>query len=73
MLFALLDAAEDDGLLRDFAGKSRWQELKALASAQRYETEVGPFSSLLAELETAGRLEHTWMLARWHEVKARWN
>jgi len=73
LLFALLDAAEDDGLLRDFAGEARWQELKSLASSQRYETEVGPFCSLLAELETGGRLEHTWILERWHEVKARWN
>ena len=73
LLFSLLDAAEDDGLLRDFAGEARWRELKSLAAIQRFETEAGPFCSLLAELETAGRLEHTWILERWHEVKARWD
>ena len=73
LLFSLLDAAEDDGLLRDFAGEARWLELKSLAASQRFETEPAPFCSLLTELEAAGRLEHTWMLERWHALKARWN
>ena len=73
LLFALLDAAEDDGLFRNFAGEARWRELKLLAATQRFETEVSPFFSLLAELERAGRLEHTWMLERWHKVKAQWD
>jgi hypothetical protein len=71
LLFALLDAADDDGLLRGFAGEARWREVKGRGPTLRYQQEGNLFWELLDELDRAGKLDRTWMHERWRTLKTR--
>lgn len=70
LLYALLDAADADGLFGRSPFAAPWEELKRMAE---------PFPKIdraelyhLAEAVAAsGALDHTWMRARWLTVKGR--
>lgn len=73
MLYTLLDAAHDDGLLKGTPFESRWTALKdevsravSFAACDR----AGLYR-FVGELAAAGILNNTWMLERWLKVKKR--
>jgi hypothetical protein len=71
LLFALLDAAADDGLLlADSPAGRRWQELRVAAVATDFQA-AEPLYALLEEVERAGLLDATWIKDRWLGVRAR--
>jgi hypothetical protein len=68
VLFALLDAAEEAGMIRDAGFQQRWLEAKvAVISAPMYEG--GPLWELLETLERSGAMNDTWIEARWSMIK----
>ena len=71
LLYALLDAAEDDGLMAGFAEAGRWRDVKRRAATVRFQQEGRLFWTLLSALERTGKLDSTWILARWISVKNR--
>lgn len=70
LLFALLDAADEDGLLRGCAREERWREVKQRSGASSYHAEGALFWELLEELDRAGKLDGTWMQERWHAARS---
>jgi len=70
-LYALLDAAEDDGLMAGFAEEGCWRDVKRRAATLRFQQEGRLFWTLLSALERTGKLDSTWILARWISVKNR--
>ena len=72
LLFALLDAAEENGLLEDTAYELPWLEAKAGArQSENYQTDADLYFDLLSGLAASGRLAGSWIEARWLAVKSR--
>lgn len=71
LLYTLLDAADDAGLLDGVPG-TRWQETKTrVICGATYEAEAAAFYELLAELSTTGALSGSWIESRWRTLAAR--
>lgn len=71
LLYTLLDAAEDEGRLRDSAIVKRWHAVKARFNDAHCEQEHTTLEALIDELDRAGALTGTWIQARWTAAKAR--
>ena len=71
LLYTLLDAAEDEGRLRDSDVIARWRAVKARFDDTRSEQEHAALESLIDELDRDGALTGTWIQARWFAAKAR--
>jgi hypothetical protein len=71
LLYTLLDAAEDEGRLRDERIVERWHAVKARFDDSRCELEHAALEALIDELDRAGSLTGTWIQARWFAAKAR--
>lgn len=70
VLFALLDAAADYGLLRRASADVRWREARTRLVDFPCERESGLMWDLLRELELSGVLENTWILERWRTIQS---
>ncbi len=71
LLYTLLDAADDAGLLTGAAAAS-WREAKTrIICGATYESEAGPLHGLLSELAMKGVLAGSWIEARWQTLAAR--
>lgn len=71
LLYTLLDAAADDGLLTD-APAARWREAKTrIIRGASYESEAGALHELLDELATKGALNGSWIETRWQTLATR--
>ena len=71
LLYTLLDAAEEAGLLTG-ATTARWRDTKTrIICGAPYEDEAGALHELLAELATTGALTDSWIEARWRTLAAR--
>jgi hypothetical protein len=72
LLYALLDAAESNGMLSSPSLGTRWREARErIALSRDFEGEEALFRALLAELESSGALTGTWIGQRWFSVKGR--
>jgi len=71
LLYTLLDAADDAGLLTG-ATAAYWREAKTrVICGASYESEAGALHELLNELATKGALTGSWIEARWRTLTAR--
>lgn len=71
LLYTLLDAADDAGLLIG-ATATGWRDVKTrIVRGAPFENEAGALHNLLSELETRGALAGTWIEARWRALSAR--
>lgn len=71
LLYTLLDAADDAGLLTG-ATAARWQETKTrIICGADYEAEAGALYALLDELSTTGVLAGSWIDGRWQSLAFR--
>lgn len=70
LLYALLDAAADDGRLRRSPFETRWEAVKAQAHIFS-RVDRSALYQLVEELAGVGGLDSTWMHERWLNVKAR--
>jgi hypothetical protein len=70
LLFALLDAADDDALLRGWAHKDDWRRVRSAAEQDGYVSELPLLIKLMTQLAGEGRLDRSWILRRWNGVKA---
>ena len=69
LLYTLLDAASDAGLLTG-AIATRWQETKTrIICGATYEGEAGALHELLDELATTGVLAGSWIDSRWRTLE----
>lgn len=68
LLFALMDSADDEGLLRDTLLQARWQQSKDVVERSGYEEAARLTYELLAALDGAHALDGTWISARWRAV-----
>jgi len=71
LLYTLLDAAEDEGRLRDAVVTERWHTVKRRFDDARCEQEHATLEALIDELDRTGALTDTWIQARWFAAKAR--
>ena len=71
LLYSLLDAAEEAGLLNRPDIAARWQELKRRVDRSGYENEMELCFKLLSEIDQSGALAGTWIRLRWLSVKHR--
>ncbi len=69
LLYALLDAADDDGLMRDWTHKEEWRNARAEAEHSGYVPLMPLLIELMTALAEAGRLDRTWILRRWNDAK----
>jgi hypothetical protein len=69
VLFALLDAADEDGLLAKSGVEQRWCEIKLRLVDLSCERESALMWDLLHELEQAKVLDNGWILERWRTVQ----
>ena len=69
-LYALLDAVEQDGLMRDDKHLKRWRELQVRVEKSSYSEERVQLSELVKSMDRAGHLEDTWMKAHWGSIQA---
>ena len=71
LLYTLLDAASDAGLLTGATAAS-WQESKTrIICGATYEGEAGALHELLEELAKSGVLAGSWIDSRWRTIAAR--
>ena len=70
LLYTLLDAAHEDGLLREGPLLTRWLEIKQ-ASASLPLMERSRLYKLTEEIDATGVLKNTWMRERWLALKHR--
>ncbi len=70
LLFALLDAAHDDGLLREGPLLTRWLAIKQGASGLMT-MDRAILYRLMEEVDGTGTLKNTWMRERWLTVRRR--
>ncbi len=70
LLFALLDAAHDDGLLREGPLLTRWLAIKQGASGLMT-MDRAILYRLMEEVDGTGALKNTWMRERWLTVRRR--
>jgi len=71
MLYTLLDAADDEGLLTGTTA-ARWLEAKTkIICGGTYEGEAGELHDLLNELAKTGVLAGSWIDGRWRTLAAR--
>jgi len=70
LLFALLDAADDQGLLVGTPCQGPWLVTRRQLIATNYH-EAASAWGLLVELEHCGALNGSWIQRRWRSVKAR--
>jgi len=71
LLYSLLDAAEEAGLLNRPDIAARWQELKRRVDRSGYEIETELCFKLLSEIDQSGALAGTWIRLRWLSFKHR--
>lgn len=72
LLFALLDAVQDNGMMANAATEGRWRETKKrITRSGDYRNEAADLYELLAEVHSSGALAGTWMESRWLTVKDR--
>lgn len=71
LLYALLDAAEDENRLLDPGMIERWLAIKARFNDARSEQHYGSLEALFDELDRSGALVGTWIQSRWLAAKAR--
>jgi hypothetical protein len=69
VLFALLDAADEEGRLRDSPAQARWREARRNLSGIAFEKEGPILWELLADFEAARLLDGSWIRERWHTIK----
>lgn len=70
MLFALLDAAEDEGRMRHApAAQQQWWEVKTRLNVSDFEAEGGLLWELVDELDRSRAFAGSWIQDRWHTVK----
>jgi hypothetical protein len=70
LLYTLLDAAHDDGLLREGPLLTRWLEIKQAAAALPMLDRPSLYK-LVEEIDATGALKNTWMRERWLALKWR--
>ena len=70
LLYTVLDAAYDDGLLRDPLIEKRWLEIRRQAVAVSTLDRAALYW-LVQDLDMRGGLNRTWMQGRWLTVKER--
>jgi hypothetical protein len=71
LLYALLDAAEDENRLVDPGVAERWLALKARFENAHSERHYSALEALFDELDRSGALVGTWIQARWLGAKTR--
>lgn len=72
LLFALLDAIENEHLISGTPFQTRWRAIKArIDSGGDYEMEAEESFELLTEIEHSGAIRDTWMEQRWQATDAR--
>lgn len=71
LLYALLDAADDDGLMGDWEHQEKWRGVRNQAERSGYIPVLPFLIELMTGLEEAGRLDHSWILRRWNAVKTK--
>ena len=71
LLYALMDAAEIDGLLRKTAFEARWLSLKRSAEPLFAKLDRGDLYLLVGDIVAANLLKNSWMEERWLAVEQR--
>ena len=71
LMFVLLDAAANDGLIRDDPTRERWRMIRAKVTRSDYETHAFEMFALLVELEAADALTGSWIAERWTGLRHR--
>ena len=71
LLYTLLDAAENAGVIRDQSMQQRWKEIKNELNRSCYEAEAESFFQLMSELDNSGALGGTWLKTRWEALEKR--
>jgi len=71
LLYALLDAADDDGLMRNWERKDEWHSARHVAELSGYRPVLPLLAKLMTELAEEGRLDRSWILRRWNEAKTK--
>ena len=71
LLYALLDAAEDENRLLDPPLAERWLAVKARFDNARSEQHYEALETVFDELDRTGVLVGTWIQARWFAAKIR--
>jgi hypothetical protein len=72
LLYTLLDAVEDNGMLSAGPDETRWREAKRrIVLSGDYESEAELFYALLTEIDSAGVISDTWIQRRWLTIKGR--
>ena len=70
LLFTLIDAACEEGLVGDESLLARWLEIKRVAAVFP-NVDRASLYKLVEDVDTTGALNHTWMRERWLTVKRR--
>jgi hypothetical protein len=72
VIFTLLDAADEQGLINDRREESRWRSVYArLLQRSDYEGEARELYELMSTLDHSGVLDGTWIQQRWHLIRTR--
>ena len=71
VLYALLDAAQAEALLRTDDLLARWHELKRRVDRSGYEPETEALFNLLVAVDRSGALGGTWIRTRWLTIRHR--
>lgn len=72
LMFALIDGADECGLLRGHACEPAWERVYArLLGHGDYDKEARALYDLGCQLERSGALRHSWIEPRWREVERR--
>lgn len=69
VLFTLLDAADEAGLLRHSPVETRWREAKKNLTGAASKTEGQLLWDLLNELEQSQTFKGNWIQDRWRTIK----
>jgi len=72
LLYVLLDAAEENGRLKDTAYETPWLEAKAGVQAKDdYAADADLYFDLLLGLAASGKLSGSWIEQRWLTIRSR--
>lgn len=71
LLYALLDAADDDGLMRDWEHVDEWRSARHEAEQSCFRSVLPLLAKLMSELAEEGRLDRNWILRRWNDAKTK--